>query len=334
MSIMDELARANPIPRTPASRDDPALAAIMGGTSTSAPGGAGGGANPPPRVSQRHVPPGWMAGVIGLALVVACAGGVAWAIGAARPDGAGRLALGAPSQAPTTPSRPSTGITPPDTTLDGLAIQANPEVRHSITVDLHVDYQCRYCARAETTFGPALEQLAKQGDIKLNYHIRSFLDANLGNTSSTMAAIAATCADTVGAFQAYHDVALAHQPIREGTGYTDEQLRSTFAQDAGITAGKLTSFQQCFDDRATAAFVKAMESGNMSTAIPGNDDFRNGVPAVPTFLVDNKTIDLTAMPSDAAGMLTYLKNLAGEPDLAVPSSAHPPTNTASPSSTG
>ncbi|MCL2315671.1 MAG: DsbA family protein [Actinomycetia bacterium] len=216
------------------------------------------------------------------------------------------------NQAAVAPSTSTATITPPNATSDGLAIQANPDLKDAtLTVDLHTDYQCPYCKTYETRFGPALEQLVRQGDIKLNYHVRSFLDGNLKNTSSTMAAIAATCADTVGSFQGYHDVVFANQPPKEGTGYTDDQLRNAFATQAGIQGDNLTTFQQCYDNRSTSTFVQAMESGNMSTAIPGNDDFKNGVRSTPTFLVNNKTIDLKTMPSDAAGMLTYLKNLAG-----------------------
>ena len=205
----------------------------------------------------------------------------------------------------------SAQITPPDATTDGLAITLNPAASSApLTLDIHADYQCPVCKQAETTLAQGLLQLANSNQVLVRYHIRSFLDSNLGNTSSTQAAIAATCADTVGAFQGYNAVVFANQPATEGTGYTDDQLRNTFATQAGITGDNLTKFQQCYDDKATSSFVANMEKGNNTTPIAGVDQYSNGVRSTPAFLINGKYLDWTKIPADSASMLTYLQQVA------------------------
>ena len=210
-----------------------------------------------------------------------------------------------------TSGAPSAQITPPDATTDGLAITLNPAASSApLTLDIHADYQCPVCKTAETQVAQGLSQLANSNQVLVRYHIRSFLDSNLGNTSSTQAAIAATCADTVGSFQGYNAVVFANQPATEGTGYTNDQLRNTFATQAGITGDNLTKFQQCYDDKATSTFVANMEQGNNTTPISGIDQYSSGVRSTPAFIVNGKYVDWTKIPADSAGMLAYLQKVA------------------------
>ncbi|MCL2315672.1 MAG: DsbA family protein, partial [Actinomycetia bacterium] len=192
-------------------------------------------------------------------------------------------------------------LTPPDLTKDGTAIvsnaaQAKPD---AITLDIHMDYQCPICKQYENFFGASLDQLIQSGDVLARYHIRSFLDINLNNTSSRLAGIAATCADTVGKFQAYHNTVFAHQPS-EGTGFTDDQLRNAFAGQAGIAGAALTTFQRCYDTRATLNVVENMENLNYAAGITGT----------PTFLANGAKVDLTQTPADPASILATLKAAA------------------------
>ena len=210
-----------------------------------------------------------------------------------------------------TSGAPSAQITPPDATTDGLAITLNPAASSApLTLDIHADYQCPVCKDAETRVAQGLSQLANSNQVLVRYHIRSFLDNSLSNTSSTQAAIAATCADTVGSFQGYNAVVFANQPAKEGTGYTDDQLRNTFATQAGITGDNLTKFQQCYDDKATSNFVANMESGNNSTPIPNTDDYTNGVRSTPAFIINGHELNWTQIPTDSASMLTYFQQQA------------------------
>jgi len=202
---------------------------------------------------------------------------------------------------PVTPAAVATQIKPPDLTSDASAIVANPAASSApLVLDIHVDYQCPVCGAYEKFFGKTFDQLAESNQVEFRYHIRSFLDTNLHNDSSLRAGVAATCADTVGKFQAYHDAIFANQPS-EGTGYTDVQLRQTFAADAGITGADLTKFQTCYDQRQTQQVVQNMETINLNS----------GVNATPTFLINGKTLDLSKTPADEASVLAALKAAAG-----------------------
>ncbi len=151
----------------------------------------------------------------------------------------------------------SAQVTPPNTDPATGVYTVNPTTAKKgvPTLLIFEDYQCPNCKNAEATYGPAIKQLAKSGDIKLQYWTLTFLDDNLKNDSSYRAAMAAASAAMVGKLESYHDVIYAHQP-EEGVGYTDDQLRNTFAQEAGITGADLTKFQKYYDSKATSAFVK------------------------------------------------------------------------------
>lgn len=140
----------------------------------------------------------------------------------------------------------------------GIAVKGNSSASTSSSVPTlyeYQDYQCPVCKVYATAYGPVFNKLASEGKINLQYRTLTFLDQNERNDSSTRSAIAAACADTVGAFEKYHDVVYANQPAQEGQGYTDQQLRADFASQAGITGANLTTFQKCYDDRATSQFV-------------------------------------------------------------------------------
>ncbi len=57
---------------------------------------------------------------------------------------------------------------------------------------------------------------AQQGKVKLVYHVKNFLDDNLGNDSSTRAGNAAFCAADAGKFQEFHNQVFANQPAHGG----------------------------------------------------------------------------------------------------------------------
>ncbi|HEX2857928.1 MAG TPA: thioredoxin domain-containing protein [Propionibacteriaceae bacterium] len=202
-------------------------------------------------------------------------------------------------------------ITPPDAMgTTGIAVHAvggTPPAASAPSVYEYQDYQCPACEQYFKVFGPVLNQLVSQGKIKLEYRTMTFLDTNLRNDSSTRSAVAAACADTVGAYEKYHDVVYKNQPTQEGAGYTDQQLRDTFAQQAGITGADLTKFQKCYDTRATLNFVKAVDT-NAGQA---------GITSTPTFKAADAsgkvvTLDLSStQPTADAVMATITKALAG-----------------------
>lgn len=137
-------------------------------------------------------------------------------------------------------------------------------------VEVFLDYQCPVCKQFEARFGPTLDEMAANGEIQLVYRTMTFLDGNLRNDASLRAGIGAACADNAGRYSEYHNAVFAVQPTTEGPGYTTQQLRVDVPAAAGITGDALTGFQNCYDTRATQAFVegtneKASEANVNST---------------------------------------------------------------------
>jgi len=234
--------------------------------------------------------------------------------------------VASPTQASTAETNEPTGATssetgmyiPPDGTSDMGYIQVSAAnvSPDALIVDEHLDYQCPICDRADAIIGPSLRTLAERGDIVLRIHIRSFLDNQLKNDSSLRAGMAATCADTVGNFIAYHETVFANQP-EEGVGYTDQQLRTDFPAMAGITGSDLAQFQTCYDTGQTMAYVQAMEQVNStSRTINGGDQqppggtpayFVNGTPLNLNQIVNTSWAPIVDTSPD--GFLAFLKTV-------------------------
>jgi len=217
--------------------------------------------------------------------------------------GGGTPAPTSPSATPTT-----TASTPTAPIFFTQYVEVSPTVKPgAIILEIHSDYQCPWCGRAEEIYGAALSQLAQSGDIDLRIHIRTLIgDQVIGNDSSERAAAAALCADKVGHFWTYHSTIFANQPT-EGVGYTDDQLRMDFAQQAGITGQDYTDFQTCYDTKATTAEVTAMEQ----------EGEQGGINATPTFLVNGVQVSFdlqpnasTVTPRTASELLTALQQVA------------------------
>ena len=215
-------------------------------------------------------------------IVIVIAGIVAAAIVALVVLGATGVIGGSSSKPGSTTT--GTQIVPPNATSDKTGIMATIGTNKQAPVLVSIeDFQCPVCKQYETIYGPVFESLARGGKIQLEYRMRYFLDQNFNNSSSVQAARAAGCADTVGKFSQYHDAVYANQPKTEGQGYTQEQLRITFAEQAGITGDALTSFQSCYDQNQTAEFTTGVD----------NAAAKAGYNSTPTFVVNGKTVQFS-----------------------------------------
>jgi len=173
-----------------------------------------------------------------------------------------------PDSSPTTPPVPSTPGAP-------------------YIVDFYVDFQSSDSSTAQTTYGPALTALSAEGKITLRYHFLTSGDTTNTNTASSRAAIAAACADTVGKFLPYTQTALADTPMSITSGalvFGDQKLKVDFPAAAGITGTDLKTFQNCYTQRATSAFIATTSAANQTTAIPGNSTYTSGVSSVPVMV--------------------------------------------------
>ncbi len=178
----------------------------------------------------------------------------------------------------------SSSATPPNATAskDGIVVNPGKATAGAPVVELFFDYQCPVCKQFEGIYGDSLKSLAASGAIELHYRTMSFLDTNLNNDASLRAGIGAACSDFVGKYSAYHDEIYTNQPATEGDGYTDEMLSVTIPANVGIAGADLTTFQACYKDQTTKAFVQGMNDSASKA----------GVNATPTFHVNGKDLPL------------------------------------------
>lgn len=163
------------------------------------------------------------------------------------------------------------------------------------TLDIYEDFQCPSCARFEQAVGSTVSDLAKQGKIKLVYHLKTFLDANLGVTHSLTMGNAAMCAAEAGSFQAFHNEVYANMPAQEGQGWTQAQTRG-FAERAGISGGNLDAWTTCVDERKYARYVESTEDASGKA----------GINATPTIVLAGQQLDLEQV-GDAAGLAAAIE---------------------------
>jgi protein-disulfide isomerase len=148
------------------------------------------------------------------------------------------------------------------------------------TVDVFEDFQCPACQQFEAAIGSTLTDLAKAGDIKLQYHVVNFLDRKLGNNGSTLAGNGAFCAADAGKFGEFHDLAYENQP-REGDGWTMDGLKG-LAEDAGITGEALTTWEKCVDVGRYSNYISSVDANAFE---------KEGVKGTPTFRINGKVIE-------------------------------------------
>lgn len=151
------------------------------------------------------------------------------------------------------------------------------------TVDIYEDFQCPICNQFEKANGPQVMSMAKAGKIKLNYHVLSFLDNNLKNDGSTLAANGAFCAADAGKFEQYHTANFAGQPTQEGQGYTEDQIKG-FGAQAGITGAALSTFNKCVSSKKYGSYVDATQTRSEKDNVNGT----------PTFFFNGKQLSQTS----------------------------------------
>lgn len=121
-------------------------------------------------------------------------------------------------------------------------------------LELWEDFQCPGCGALEAANGKGMQELANTGKVQLLYRPTTFLDRNLGSTSSQDATAAWGCAIDADKTLAYHDQIFANQPTREGEGWTQEQLLS-FGRAAGIEGPAYDTFAACVSDGTYKAWA-------------------------------------------------------------------------------
>lgn len=160
---------------------------------------------------------------------------------------------------------------------DSLAIQAGADDAPS-TLTIWEDFRCPVCAQFENAFRDTIHQLEQSGQLKVEYHLATLIDGNLGGSGSLKAANAAACAQDAGKFSAYHDILYRSQPQE--------------ADDAFGDNSKLIDLSKKVDGLDTPAFRSCVEDGTHDSWVRKSDTAfqKGGFQGTPTALLNGESI--------------------------------------------
>ncbi|MFJ3668467.1 DsbA family protein [Streptomyces sp. NPDC090106] len=169
---------------------------------------------------------------------------------------------------------------------DSLAIPVGEDGAKS-TLTVWEDFRCPACKSFEDTYRSTIHELTDSGDLKVEYHLATIIDGNMGGTGSRNAANAAACAQDAGKFVSYHDVLYENQPSE-----TDD----AFAENS-----KLTDLAKKVDGLDTATFRACVEKGTHNSWVKKSAAAftSGGFTGTPTVLLNGKNIyqDQTMTPA-------------------------------------
>ncbi|RKT19266.1 protein-disulfide isomerase [Streptomyces sp. 1114.5] len=203
------------------------------------------------------------------AAVLALAAGVAFAVGGSSGSGSDAAANGPL-------------VVPANATGSNGTVITYGKADAPHTLEVYEDFRCPFCEQLETTTGPTVQQLADAGTYKIEYHLATFLDKNLGGKGSRTALAAAGAAlnEGVDKFKQFHDVLYANQPDERSDAFGDvNRLLDLAGQVPGLK---------------TDSFVKAVQDGTYAPwAAKVNEEFdRSDVTGTPTVKLDGKKLDV------------------------------------------
>ncbi|MEV5955300.1 thioredoxin domain-containing protein [Streptomyces sp. NPDC051987] len=168
---------------------------------------------------------------------------------------------------------------------DSLAIPVGKDGAKA-TLTVWEDFRCPACQAFETAYRPTLHELVDAGLLRVEYHLVTLIDGNLGGSGSRNAANAAACAQDAGKFRDFHDVLYENQPKE-----TDDAFASNdkLIELAGKVQGLNTpAFQKCVKDGTHTSWVVRSNEAFQAAKFNGT----------PTVLLDGKNIyqDQTMTP--------------------------------------
>ncbi|MFJ9677442.1 DsbA family protein [Streptomyces sp. NPDC101194] len=161
---------------------------------------------------------------------------------------------------------------------DSLAIQVGSDSAPS-TLTIWEDFRCPVCAQFENAFRDTARELESSGQVKVEYHLATLIDGNLGGSGSLRAANAAACAQSAGKFTAYHDVLYRNQPPETEDAFGDN---AKLIELSGKVPGLDTpAFRSCVNDgkhdswvqKSNTAFQKGGFQGTPAALLNGESIF-------------------------------------------------------------
>ncbi|MEU6994757.1 thioredoxin domain-containing protein [Streptomyces sp. NPDC046465] len=160
---------------------------------------------------------------------------------------------------------------------DQLALPAGKDSAKP-TLTVWEDFRCPACKQFEDGFRSTIHELTDKGQLKVEYHLATLIDRNLGGSGSLRAANAAGCAQDAGKFPPFHDVLYKNQPAE--------------ADDAFSKNGKLIELAGEVDGLVTDSFKKCVEDGTHDSWVgKSNQAFQDAkLRGTPTVRLDGKDI--------------------------------------------
>ncbi|MEU9084925.1 thioredoxin domain-containing protein [Streptomyces sp. NPDC048357] len=160
---------------------------------------------------------------------------------------------------------------------DALAIQTGkPEAKSTLTV--WEDFRCPACKSFEDNYRDTIHELEAKGLLKVDYHLVTLIDGNMGGSGSLKGANAAACAQDAGKFTEYHDVLFQNQP---------QEVDDAYGKNAKLLelAGKVNGldtpeFRSCVEDGTHNSWVGKSQEAFIAGKFRGT----------PTVLLDGKNI--------------------------------------------
>ncbi|WP_320776142.1 DsbA family protein [Streptomyces sp. CRN 30] len=148
---------------------------------------------------------------------------------------------------------------------DGLAIPVGKEDARA-TLTVWEDFRCPACRSFEDAYRSTIHELTDSGQLKVEYHLVTIIDGNMGGSGSRKAANAAACAQDAGRFVEYHDVLYRNQPPESDDAFARD---SELLELAGKVDGLDTeTFRTCVKDGAREGWVaksdEAFQKGGFS----------------------------------------------------------------------
>lgn len=173
-----------------------------------------------------------------------------------------------------------------DDSADGATAQPVTvgEKRAPATLTVYEDFRCPACGQFESTFRDTVHELTDAGKLRVEYHLVSIIDGNMGGSGSHQAANAAACARDAGRFTEYHDVLYAHQPAETDDAFADtDHLLDLAGKVKGLDS---ETFRTCVTsdehsgwvERSNSDFLDSEHNATPTVLLNGEDVYDSLTP--------------------------------------------------------
>ncbi|WP_369382855.1 thioredoxin domain-containing protein [Streptomyces sp. cg36] len=174
----------------------------------------------------------------------------------------------------------------------------DPAARHDL--DIYEDPRCPFCGIVERALGTTIQQLADEGKYKINYHIATFLDNNLGGSGSHQAlnALGEALDQGTQKFMALHAALYRQQPEETHDDFSHtSKLLAIAAEVPGLDQSLM---RKAVNDGTYLPWAAGTDEANgkqLSTAwkqakLPGS-------PGTPAVFLDGHLLNLVSGPRTA-----------------------------------